>query len=112
MIDDLDRYFVTSPFLRMETLPKAAYYGNLAELEFYKSYFAKPRMIEINDVASIVALASDEAERNGMGAMDALHVAAASLAEAEELYTLERSDKPMYRTALVRVLSLETRASL
>jgi hypothetical protein len=38
--------------------------------------------------------------------MDALHVATAHLAEAEVLYTLERSRKPICRTSLVRVVSL------
>ena len=38
--------------------------------------------------------------------MDALHVATAHLAEAEVFYSLERSQKPIYRTSLVRVVSI------
>jgi hypothetical protein len=42
----------------------------------------------------------------GLAAMDALHMATAHLAEAEVLYTLERSGKPIHRTSLVRVVSI------
>ena len=35
--------------------------------------------------------------------MDALHVAAAFLQKADGLITTEKPDKPMYRTALVKV---------
>ena len=63
--------------------------------------------IWINDVESIVRIARDESEQCGLAAMDALHVAAAYLAEAEVLYTLERSQKPIHRTSLVRVVFLE-----
>jgi hypothetical protein len=39
--------------------------------------------------------------------MDALHVAAAHMGEAEVLYTLEQNTKPMHRTSLVRVAYLD-----
>ena len=60
----------------------------------------------VDDVESIVQLAVVEAERCGLAAMDALHVAAAYLGEAEVLYTLERPEKPMFRTSLVRVVAV------
>lgn len=56
---------------------------------------------------SILRIALDESQRCGLGAMDALHIAAAHIGEAEVLYTLERSVKPIYRTSLVRVVSVE-----
>jgi hypothetical protein len=43
--------------------------------------------------------------------MDALHVAAAALAEAEVLYTLERKDKPIHRTSLVQIVCVEPEAN-
>jgi len=39
--------------------------------------------------------------------MDAFHVAAAHLAETDELVTLERESKPLYRSSLVRVVHLD-----
>lgn len=74
--------------------------------ETYRAYFDRVQ-IWINDVESIVRLARDESEHCGLGAMDALHVAAAYLAEADVLFTLERSEKPIHRTSLVRVVSLD-----
>lgn len=52
-------------------------------------------------------MATEESEKRGLGAMDALHVAAAYLAEAKILYTLERAVKPIHRTSLVRVVSID-----
>ena len=40
--------------------------------------------------------------------MDALHLAAAGLAGAEVFYTLERKEKPLFRSSLVKVVCLET----
>jgi predicted nucleic acid-binding protein len=105
IINDRDRFFIASPFLYLETMPKAIFHQNDPEIEFYRTYFDNVR-IWINDVESIVRIALDESERWGLAAMDAPHVATAHLAEAEVLYTLERSGKPIHRTSLVRVVSI------
>jgi predicted nucleic acid-binding protein len=94
--------FAASEFLYLEVMPKPTYFGIKSEAEFYQRYF--DRTIEFRaDPDAIVRLATAEAQRCSMAAMDALHVAAASLAGCEILYTLERPDKPMYRTTLIRV---------
>jgi hypothetical protein len=105
IVNDRDRFFIASPFLYLETMPKAIYHHNRPEIEFYRTYFDNVR-IWINDVESILRIARDESERCGLAAMDALHVATAHLAEAQVLYTLERNEKPIHRTSLVRVISL------
>ena len=105
LLNDPSRTFVASPFLYLETVPKAIYHGNTAEVQFYWTYFdAVLRMV--NDVEEIARVAQAEAERCGLAAMDALHVAAAYLGEADVLVTLERPASPMYRTSLVRVVAL------
>ena len=86
-------------------MPKAIYYQNKLEIEFYRTYFDNVR-IWVNDVESMLRIARDESERCGLAGMDALHVAAASMARAEVLYTLERK-KPFHRTTLVRVVRIE-----
>ena len=86
-------------------MPKAVYHQRQLEVEFYRTYFDSVR-IWINDVESIVRIAREESELCGLAALDALHVAAAYLAEAEVLYTLERAEKPIYRTSLVRVVAV------
>ena len=105
ILKDRSRDFVASSFLYLETMPKATYFNRTAEIEFYQTYFDSVR-IWINDADSVVRIARDEAERCGLAAMDALHVAAPYLAEAEVLFTLERRDRAMHRAALVRVIYL------
>ncbi|MEO8130145.1 MAG: PIN domain-containing protein [Bryobacteraceae bacterium] len=100
------RHFIASPFLYLKTMPKAVYHQRNDEIAFYRSYFDKVS-IWINDVESIFNVARNESESCGLGSMDALHVATAYLAKADVLYTLERKEKPIYRTALVRVVSVE-----
>jgi predicted nucleic acid-binding protein len=107
IVSDGNRFFVASPFLYLETVPKAIYHKNQQELEFYRTYFDSVR-IWINDLESIFRIAREESERCGLAAMDALHVAAAHLGEAEILYTLERYQKPIHRTNLVRVAVVDS----
>ena len=106
ILNEPARFFIASPFLYLEMMPKAVYHQNRLEVEFYRAYLDKV-LIWINDVESIVSVARDESERCGLGAIDALHVAAAFLAEADVLYTLERTEKPIHRTPLVRIVSIE-----
>jgi hypothetical protein len=42
----------------------------------------------------------------GLGAMDALHLAAAHLSHADEFVTTEKPDKAIYRSSLVNVVYL------
>ncbi|HLX45202.1 MAG TPA: PIN domain-containing protein [Bryobacteraceae bacterium] len=102
ILEDPDRFFVASPFLQLEIVPKAIYHRQQLEVEFYQTFFDGVR-IWINDLSAMVAIATEESERHGIAAMDALHIAAAYLGEAEVFYTLERAEKPIYRTNLVRV---------
>jgi hypothetical protein len=60
----------------------------------------------VRDLEKIYHLAVEEASRTGVGAMDALHVAAAALSEAELFITTEQPRKSVHRTSLVRVVYL------
>jgi len=71
----------------------------------YNRYFARV-FIWIDPIEEIVRIAREEAERCDLKAMDALHIAAAYLGEADVLYTFEKKKKVMQRTSLVRVVSL------
>jgi hypothetical protein len=55
---------------------------------------------------ALLTLAVDEAARSGVGPMDALHLAAAHLLNADEFITTERPRKSIYRTSLVNVIYL------
>ncbi len=106
IINDPSRKFIATPFLYLETMPKALYSRSREEIDLYQAYFDSIR-VWINDLETIVSIAREESERHGLAAMDAMHVAAAYLAEADVLLTLERRTKPIYRTSLVRVAYLE-----
>ncbi|MBI4906475.1 MAG: nucleic acid-binding protein [Acidobacteria bacterium] len=71
IINDRRRIFVASPFLQLEVIPKAVYYRQQLEIEFYKTYFDNVR-IWVNDLEAIVSLARQESERCGLAALDAL----------------------------------------
>ncbi len=86
-------------------MPKAVYFRRASEVEFYKTYFDSVR-IWINNTEAIVSIARDESERCGLAAMDALHVAAAYLAHADVLLTLEHKTKALHRASLVRIAEL------
>ncbi|HWZ33369.1 MAG TPA: PIN domain-containing protein [Bryobacteraceae bacterium] len=108
---DADRFFIASPFLELELLPKAIFYKSTAEIEFYKDYLDHVRFW-ISDTATTVRIANEEAARVGLNAMDALLLAGAFLGAAEEFYTLESPDKPIHRTNLVRVIHLQPEPAL
>ena len=111
ILTDPNRFFIASPFLALELLPKAIYHRYPTEVEFYRAYFDGAQLW-ISDVAATVQIAQAESERVGLNAMDALLVAAASLGNAEEFYTLESTDKPIYRTNLVHITYLQQEPAL
>ncbi len=104
--DSSERIFLTSPFVRLETVPKAAYMRLEAELDFYNIFFNHHALEYCRDWAPLEKTADTLARQYGLSAMDALHVAAASLLGADELVTTERPSKPIYRNRLVEVVYL------
>src|SRR5438132_11294289 len=91
LLEDPDRVFLTSPFIYLELVPKAIFHRRRLEHSFYEKYFQ--RAVWFRDVEKIEASAQAEAERSGLSAMDALHVAAAYLSDAEELIRIEKPGK-------------------
>jgi predicted nucleic acid-binding protein len=104
VLNDEIRLFLASAFLRLEALPKARFHRNQAEIRFCEDFFA--RLSAWADPGSVVELAERVAAQHGLNAIDALHVAAAILLEADELVTTEKPTKPIHRVRDVRVVSL------
>jgi predicted nucleic acid-binding protein len=104
-LGDPRRSFASSPFLRLEVLPKATYHKKLGEASFYESFFAAVERWAEPDSA-LAASAHSLASRFGLSALDALHVAAALSVGAEELLTTEKPQKPIHRVTEIRVRSL------
>ena len=105
VLEDGDRQFAASIFLKLEVLPKAIYQQQQAEIRFYETYFDAVTHWE-KDIEKIIALGYEQASRFGLGAMDALHVAAAILIGADELITTEKSQRSIHRTSSITIISL------
>jgi predicted nucleic acid-binding protein len=105
IIDDPDREFVASDILRLEVLPKSHYFGRATEEQFYADYFAAAsEFIETNP--TIVQAAEIEAKACGLAAGDALHVAAAKAAAAQEFITSEKTTSALFRVSGLTVTSI------
>ena len=104
IIESPDRVFLTSLFIRLEIVPKAVFYKKRLEQALYEEYFNTAEWFR--DTEKIAALAEREAAKEGLAAMDALHLAAAHLSRADEFITTEKPNKSIYRSSLVKVVYL------
>ena len=105
ILDDPDRQFASSPFVQLETLPKSIYQRQIAEQDFYQTFFENVNHWA-NDIITIVAQAQTIAGKYGIAGMDALHIAAALSIGAEEFVTTEKKTKPMFRVTELQMMSL------
>jgi predicted nucleic acid-binding protein len=102
---DENREFISSPFIRLEVLPKAVYYRNQDEVDFYHSFFeAVTHWVEVSP--ALLAEAGRVATSYGLSALDALHIAAALSAGAEEFITTEKANKPLHRVTELKITAL------
>lgn len=104
ILEDPDRVFLTSPFVRLEMLPKAIFNKQVNETRFYEEFFAGAEFV--TDLTAIFNLGEKEAARSGVGSMDSLHIAAAHLLKADAFITTERPMKSIHRSSLVKVVFL------
>jgi predicted nucleic acid-binding protein len=104
VLEDPDRVFLCSPFVHLETTPKALFNKRSDEHRFYQMYFWRATMT--NDLKLILGHGFREAAKAGVGPMDALHLAAAHLLKADEFVTTEKPSKSIHRSSLVKVIYL------
>lgn len=108
ILSDTNRTFASSEFVRLEVLPKAIYNRQSAEVLFYETFFDAVSYWA-TDLGSMVRDSYRIAAEYGIAAMDALHVSAALQIGANELFTTERTSKPIHRITSVRVISIWTK---
>ena len=106
LLDDPERVFVTTDYVRLEVLPKPLYFRRETEAELYEAFFAAAEFVEVSQ--ALVSAAFEEARQAGLAAMDALHVAAAKRASVDEFITVERPTRPVFRVAGLTVRTLES----
>ena len=104
ILEDRNRIFLSTEFVRHEVCPKALFNRRHLEYRFYREYFR--RAVMFNDVRLILERASRESARSGISAMDALHLAAAYLLRADEFVTIENPRRSIYRSKLVKIVYL------
>jgi predicted nucleic acid-binding protein len=104
LLEEDDRMFLTSPFIYLEVVPKTIFFKRRLERSFYEKFFHNA--IWCRELDKIEAAARAEAASSGLGAMDALHVAAAHLMDAHELITTEKPARSIHRSSLVKVIYL------
>jgi predicted nucleic acid-binding protein len=84
ILDDLDREFVSSIFVKLEIHPKAIYNGFRDEAAFYQSFFENDVELLVGFSEEMAEVAQQQAGKFGLSALDALHVAAALYAKVDE----------------------------
>ncbi|MBO0349002.1 PIN domain-containing protein [Phormidium pseudopriestleyi FRX01] len=105
ILEDDHREFASSIFLKLEVLPKAIYNQQSSEIKFYKTFF-EAVISWANDINTIIEQAYQESSQFGLGAMDALHIAAAVSVGATEFITNEKPQKSIHRTRSIKVISI------
>lgn len=94
VLQDPQRSFVSSDLVRLEVLPKALFHHQLQEAALYEHYFSV--VVENVDISTELANhAFTLAARWNLNALDALHLAAAILLDADEFVTTERPASPL-----------------
>jgi hypothetical protein len=104
VLDDPDRWLVVSDAVRLEAMPKARYHRQQKEVEFYEAVFSQAENIAWDSTALQHAL--DIAESHGIAAMDAIHVAHASMAGVAEFVSAEKPTRPMFRVRTIAMRSI------
>ena len=107
VLEDADRQFATSQLVKLELIPKPAFEKRPVETAFYQTHFAEAIASQPLD-EPLGNEAQALAEKYGLAAVDALHLAAALRSGDEEFYTSEKPGKPMFRVKEMKIISLHS----
>jgi len=102
---DPAREYVTSDYVRLEVLPKCTYHRRQPEIDFYSEFF-RLNSRTIPTSPALLQYALEEGCNTGISGLDAVHIACAVFAGAEEFITSEKHNTPIHRTTKVRVVSI------
>ena len=105
--DTAAREFVSSDYVKMETIPKPTYFGRQAELKFYDAFFSTVSVWFNFDVTHMEQ-GLIEACQSGLQALDSVHIVLAFLSGCDELVTTEKPTSAIHRTTLIRTVSIDT----
>ena len=106
ILDDPDRVFASSDFVRLELMPKPKYFKRLDEVNFYDEFFTSVSNWASADI-ELVRAAFTEGERYGLSALDSLHVAAAIKLGAKAFVTSEKIKSAIHRFTEIPVITIQ-----
>lgn len=107
VLDDPERHLIVSDYLRLEVLPKPTFLKRSKEIEFMNAVLQHAAE-NVSTSPQLTGQAVALAGKYDMAPIDSLHVAAAIVAGADELVTMEKGTKPMCQVEEITVISLHS----
>jgi len=105
--DSATRDFVSSDYVKSETVPKPTFFRREAEVKFYEQFFSSATTWITFDKAHLES-AFDEACKTGLSWVDAIHVVIAQLSGCDEFVTCEKPTSAIHRATRIRIVSIDT----
>jgi hypothetical protein len=105
ILDDPERQFIASDYLKLEVIPKPKFYRRDEEVQFMEAFF-ESASLHVRSTPLITAQAIDLACRYDLHPLDALHAGTAIESKADEFITLEKRTKPICQIREIVVKSL------
>ncbi|MBS3907054.1 MAG: PIN domain-containing protein [Syntrophaceae bacterium] len=105
ILDDPEREFIVSDYLRLEVIPKPRFHRKQEEVEFMEAFFESASE-EVGSTPTLTLQAIELASNHDLHPLDALHVSVAVQADADEFITGEKESKPLFRVDNLTVKSL------
>lgn len=109
VLDDPGHSLVVNDAVWLEVMPKPWHHKQHLEREFYKNIF--DRSEHVTWKADVLYQAHDFAQRYGIAAMDAIHVANAVAVAVDEFVSAEKPTKPMFQVEEIKIRSLREAGS-
>jgi hypothetical protein len=109
-LNDTNRKFMAVDFVALEVIPKPIFNKIQDQALFYKLFFDEAP-IHVEVTSDVTNLALQLASEHNIGPMDSLIVSSAIIGGADELITMEKPTKPMYKVKEVKIISLYTQKS-
>ena len=104
VLEDQRRTLIVSDALWLEVMPKAIYHRQEQERAFYEAVFTRAEQVLWS--TALVESAKRLAQTYGLAAMDAIHLAVAISARADEFISGEKPEKPIFRVTEITTRSL------
>ena len=106
VLDDTNREFIAVDFVALETIPVPTFNKKYDQVLLFQSFFDDaPFRAEVSSDTTTLAIRL--ASEHGIGPIDALIVSSAIIGGADELITMEKPTKPMFKVKEVKITSLQ-----